>query len=236
MQLSKYKSFISFLALAFISQAFASSPFTDNQCLDGVFTTKVAHKAFPFGVTETKLEIEKKDCRLVVRHEKLRFLTKQWDVDVCRGPIHIKYGATSVEVIKRQGACKALDNEFCKMADELFKVLQDDGLIFAPGEKEDLAVAHGRVNCSYLLLKAYLEGANVFTRQEMYEGLLKKYSNSWESVVPAVVPGKSSVLLPDAVLTPQDVKPQASPSSTPVPEGTPSAQSVPTAAPERTDF
>ncbi|MBI2519340.1 MAG: hypothetical protein HYV97_02940 [Bdellovibrio sp.] len=231
MRLLKYKSIILFIALSFIVSAFASSPFTDNECLEGTFTTKVSHKAFPFGLTETKLEIEKKDCRIVVRHEKLRYLTKQWDVDVCRGPIHIKYGATSVEVVKRQGVCKTLNNEYCKMSDELFKVLQDDGLIFAPGEKEDLSSAHGRVNCTYLLLKSYLEGASVFARQESYEGLLKKFSNSWESVPPDVLTEKKGPSASSPV--PADQEPMT---STPTPTAKPEAEALPTAAPERADF
>ncbi|HAZ13976.1 MAG: hypothetical protein A2X86_17440 [Bdellovibrionales bacterium GWA2_49_15] len=236
MQLLKYKNVIWLIGLSLILPAFAGPPFTDNECLDGAFMTKVAHKAFPFGLTETKLEIEKKDCRIVVRHEKLRYLAKQWDVDVCRGPIHIKYGATSVEVIKRQGPCKALDNEFCKMADELFKVLQDDGLIFAPGEKEDLAAAHGRVNCSYLLMKAYLEGATVFNRQETFEGVLKKFSNSWESVPPEIVPEKNSIpVSPSVPVVQEPAKTQASPSA-PASGDTPSTEPLPTAAPQRADF
>ena len=237
MQSLKYKKLFCIISVLCFLPAFAATQFTDNQCLDAGFATKVAHKAFPLGLTETILEIEKKDCHLIVRHEKLKYLKKQWDVDVCRGPIHIKYGATSVEVIKRQGVCKNLDSDFCKMADELFRVLQDDGLIFAPGEKEDLGSAHGRVNCSYLLLKAYLEGANVFTRQEQYEGVLKKFSNSWDSVsagpAPVIVP-----VIP--VTTPTALAPTTSAVVSPTPSvlATPAAvESIPAAASEkRTDF
>ncbi len=232
MQLLKSKCLFLIAIMFFVLPTFGGTPFTDNQCLDSNFVAKVAHKAFPLGMTETILEIEKKDCRLIVRHEKLRFLKKQWDVDVCRGPIHIKYGATSVEVIKRQGVCRSLDTDFCKMADELFKVLQDDGLIFAPGEKEDLGTSHGRVNCSYLLLKAYLEGANVFARQEQYDGVLKKFVNSWESV-----PAETAPVTPIPV-QPQTQTQPVSPSATPTPavQTTPASESVPSPAPERADF
>ena len=96
-------------------------------------------------------------------------MKKKWKIDVCRGPVHIKSGATSVEVQKRpENGCldKNSKNDFCQSYTELMDRIQDDGLIFAEGEKEVLETARGKVFCSYLLLKSYLGDAKVLSRHQ----------------------------------------------------------------------
>ena len=41
---------------------------------------------------------------------------------------------------------------------------EDDGLIFAPGEKENLSTDHGRIYCVYQLLGGYLESGRIYSR------------------------------------------------------------------------
>ena len=145
----------------------------DNECLKSSYEVEVIHKGQPFGLLPVKLSISKKGCILNISHEKMRFFKKNWEVDVCREPVHIKNGRGAVEVLKKMGSCDASENtSFCNEQKELFKIIQDDGLIFAPGEKENLATDHGRVYCSYLLVKKYLKDSLVFNRGQDYSGAL----------------------------------------------------------------
>ena len=85
--------------------------------------------------------------------EKLKFIKKKWEVDVCREPIHIKYGAGTVDILKRKNRCPELGKtDFCESFVEMKEALLDDGLIFAKGEREDISSDHGRIYCSYLPL------------------------------------------------------------------------------------
>jgi hypothetical protein len=43
-------------------------------------------------------------------------------------------------------------------------VIQDDGLIFAEGDRDDLNSNHGKTYCTYLLLKKYLNDSVIFSR------------------------------------------------------------------------
>lgn len=171
MSLCKFKLFTIFLFLPLSLWA----QFSDMDCLNGNFETTVAHKGKPFGIHKVKLKIKKQGCEITISHEKLKFLKKQWLVDVCRGPIHIKYGTGSVEVYKKEGYCSETEKYkegFCYELKNLEAIIQDDGLIFAEGEKENLSSDHGKVYCAYLLLKQYLKKDTVFNRKNEYKNLL----------------------------------------------------------------
>ena len=146
----------------------------DQECIDSIFKTEIIHKAWPFGLTENRLSISKDKCVIVIDHVKLKFIKKKWTVDVCRGPIHIKSGINSHNVLKKDQECfhPDSDNEFCQELKQIRKTLQDDGLIFANGEKEDITSDHGRVYCTYLLMQTYLEDGMVLNRNESYESIL----------------------------------------------------------------
>lgn len=166
MHLFKFSLIISLFSLS----AFALN---DNECLKSNFEVEVSHKGQPFGLLPVKLTVNKKECILNIAHEKLRVFKKNWEVDVCREPVHIKSGRGAVEVLKKLGSCDSKDNtSFCSEQRNLFQVIQDDGLIFAPGEKENLATDHGKVYCSYLLVKKYLQDSLVFNRGQNYKGVL----------------------------------------------------------------
>ena len=147
----------------------------DKDCIDSIFKTEITHKGWPFGLTENRLIISKDKCVIVIDHEKLKFLKKKWTIDVCRGPVHIKTGINSHNVLKKDQECfhPEIENEFCQELKQTQKILQDDGLIFANGEKEDISSDHGQVYCSYLLLQTYLQDGMVLNRKESYENLLK---------------------------------------------------------------
>ena len=91
-------------------------------------------------------------------------------IDVCRGPVHIKKGAGTVDVIKKRINCsQSTKNEFCSEAKNLATIVQDDGLIFAKGIKEELESDHGKVFCSFLLLNKYLQDSVIFNNFDQYE-------------------------------------------------------------------
>ncbi len=147
--------------------------FSDTECLQATFETEVSHKGRPFGLVKNTLKVGKRGCEVEVFHHKLKFIKNNWIIDVCREPIHIKKAKGAIEVIKKTTSCEAKESPFCSQYDELKTVIQDDGLIFAKGEKENLQSDHGRIYCAYLLLKAYMGRGIVFSRLKKYENVLK---------------------------------------------------------------
>jgi hypothetical protein len=129
---------------------------------------KMIQKGPLFGLLKQEFEIDKKSCVLHVTHQK--YLPKEWYVDVCREPVHIKVtSATGVDVAKKERNCFNADksrdtSDFCSQLFDLMDVIQDDGLIFAEGDRDDLNSNHGKTYCTYLLLKKYLNESVVFSR------------------------------------------------------------------------
>ena len=168
MHLFRYKLLLMVFSLSI-------NAFDDNQCFTENFSVEVSHKGQPFGLLPVVLKVEKLDCDINIFHEKLKFKKNAWKIDVCRTPVHIKKGIGAVEVIKKNNSClKGSNEDFCQEFKEIERVIQDDGLIFAKGQKEVLETPHGKTYCAYLLLKKYLAESLVFTRGEDYAGVLKK--------------------------------------------------------------
>jgi hypothetical protein len=140
--------------------------FDRKSCLDSVYSTTIAHNGHPFGLTQNLINIEKDKCALKISTEKLKFLKKAWEIDVCRGPVHIKEGNNSVTVHKRMGDCGTMaePDAFCDNYKTIDLAIQDYGLIFAKGEKEDLYSDHGKVYCASQLLDEYLKVGTVLSR------------------------------------------------------------------------
>lgn len=139
--------------------------YSEAECLDANYETTISHKGFPFGLTQNKLEVTKERCVITIGHEKMKFIKDKWVIDVCREPVHMKKGVGAVEVIKREGICVAGGKDvFCGEYDRLKALIQDDGLIFAEGEKEDLGSDHGKVYCAFSLLQRYLAQGIVLSR------------------------------------------------------------------------
>lgn len=155
----------SLLFLGLSSFAFASS--MNEQCLNANYETVVSHKGQPFGLTEIKLTLDKQGCLIVVKHERYKFLKKEWLIDVCRAPVHIKSGAGAVNVLRRDGVCEEMSTlPFCVEMELIEKTIEDDGLIFAAGDKDMLSDDHGRVSCVARLLDLYLNYGQVMSRGE----------------------------------------------------------------------
>jgi len=197
MSLFNYKSVLLFLLVPHI----AFGGIDDMSCLKGNFQALVSHDGFPFGLTKNVLELSKSNCEITVKHEKLKFLKSKWLIDVCRAPVHIKAGSTSgIEVLKKERECstdsKSKNNEFCQTLVKMEKIIQDDGLIFAKGEKEDLSSEHGKIYCTYVLLRAYLRHDRVMSRTD--EKLSFNLENPVQSIYPSEKkPAKTESMISD---------------------------------------
>lgn len=220
MLLSKF-SFLIFLI------PFNVYAFTDMECLHSKFEVSVSHKGKPFGLTKNTISIKKDDCIINVSHEKLKFMKGSWKIDVCREPIHIKKTGNGVEVVKKTANCSKGSDAFCGELERITTNIQDDGLIFAEGEKESLTSDHGKIYCSYLLLKSYMERDIVFNRQKKYENILDP-SFAPKKVVPAEVVSPEKTGVEVEVI-------QKSSGSMPMDDGADVKTSVETGAGESTD-
>lgn len=181
MSLLKY----SFLLVFLIINADAS--FSDAQCLQSSFEVEVSHKGFPFGLLENRLKVEKEGCVIDIEHTKFKYYKRSWKIDVCRGPVHIKQTSAAVSVLKRSGECSARKDEFCKEYEMIKMLLQDDGLIFAEGEKDEISSDHGRIYCAFLLTNSYLDRGIVLDKNEDYhDTLVREFSHPAKKEGPAI--------------------------------------------------
>lgn len=139
-----------------------------NDCLMADFSITVNHKTAPLGLFKATLKVDKKGCEVQVYSKRYFVLTRKWLIDVCREPIHIKEGVSSFSVYKKSGEKCNLNvgkqSDYCESYHDLLEILEDDGLIFANGEKEILESDHGKIFCSYELVRDYLNDGEVFSR------------------------------------------------------------------------
>src|SRR5688572_18502402 len=107
-------SHVLLLVMGFLSSgnAHAVEVFSDDECMESSSKVLISHKGPPFGLTTNKIELDKKKCVMKIYYEKLKFLQSERVIDICRGPVHIKKGSSSIEVIKREGKCQRA--EFAK--------------------------------------------------------------------------------------------------------------------------
>ncbi len=196
-------SFILILTTLSLS-VFAQERFSSKSCLDANFSLTMNHRGILFGLLSQELTIDKKDCIIKVKHRK--YLTKEWIVDICREPVHIKTAAsTGVDVAKKVAPCHGEEparetENFCGQYNELMNFLQDDGLIFAEGDRDDITTNHGRTYCAYLLLKKYLDDSVLFSR---YTDVPNLFTGGIEPSFPAErVEKKEEVVVPASEATP----------------------------------
>lgn len=180
----------SILSLFIISSAFAQSRFSPKSCLDSTYKMKMIQKGPLFGLIKQEFVIDKKNCIVHISHKK--YLPKEWFVDVCREPVHIKVtSATGVDVAKKEAECMNVDktkdtSDFCSQYFDLTDVIQDDGLIFAEGDRDNLSSDHGKTYCTYLLLKKYLNESVVFSRYTEVPDIFTEKAK--DAPAPAAIP------------------------------------------------
>lgn len=169
-------SFLLFMALTSAWAQVAEAPlapqsktrFSPKACLDSGYKMSMVKKGALFGLMKHAFVINKSGCIINITHRK--YLPKEWIIDVCREPVHIKVtSATGVDVAKKENDCVKNDksrdtSDFCSQYFDLIDVIQDEGLIFATGDRDDLESDHGKTYCAYLLLKNYLVQGKVFSR------------------------------------------------------------------------
>lgn len=157
-------SLLIFITLSF--NTFALEKFSSRQCLDANFETDVKQGKKFFGLLKSNLEIKKDKCIIKIKYKNIT--EKEWLVDICRQPIHMKItSSVSQDVYKRDKGCEVNSkSEFCENWNELSDVIQDYGLIYAKGLREELSSSHGMTFCTFLLLKKHLEQGVLFSAFE----------------------------------------------------------------------
>lgn len=171
MQWLKYnKLFI----LVLISSNVYAIKFSSQECLNAKYKTEIQHKGKFFGLLENKLKIIKDKCLIEVKFKGI--LETTWKIDVCREPIHMKVTSKgSQDVYKREKKCEdKTKSDFCYYRKELLENLQDHGLIFADGQREDIKQPHGQTYCSFLLLQRYLDDGIIFSSFESPKNIYKE--------------------------------------------------------------
>lgn len=146
--------------------------FTGTECFQSSFDVSVSHKSSPFGLLNKTLTISKKECEIEVSHNEYKYHNRSWIVDICRDPVHIKSTTTSIDVYRKDGECHKTSNDFCDEYKTIRKIIEDDGLIFAEGAKNNLNDPHGRVFCASLLLNSYMKENGIFNRNGNYDSLM----------------------------------------------------------------
>jgi hypothetical protein len=158
----------SLLLVLTVTGAWAQSRFSPRSCLEASYNMRMVQKGPLFGLLTHEFNINKNNC--IIQVVQRRYFPKEWVVDVCREPVHIKVtAATGVDVAKKDTNCLKMDNSrdsgsFCTHYFGLMDVIQDDGLIFAEGDRDNLSSDHGKTYCAYLLLRKYLNEGVVFSR------------------------------------------------------------------------
>lgn len=162
------------LILVFFSfNSLKSSAFEDVNCLKGEFSAQIEKGIDPFGFLQEKLSITKKKCDILIELNKAKYIKNKWHVDICREPVHIKFGGSLQNVVKKSEVnCATAKSEYCEVLSDLKVALEDNGLIYGKGIREDLNSQHGKVYCTYLLLNQYLRNSIVFSYEKPIEVVL----------------------------------------------------------------
>ena len=144
--------------------------FNDSECLKGDFKTSVEKGIDPFGYLKEVLTITKAKCDITIEVSKAKYLRTKWHIDICREPIHIKFGKSLQDVTKKiTTTCNQRENDYCEIYSDIKTVLEDKGLIYGKGVRENLNSQHGKVYCSYLLINQYLGNNVVFSFERPIE-------------------------------------------------------------------
>lgn len=138
--------------------------FSSKECVDANFKFEITHPGKFFGLVKNSLSVKKSECEIEISYKKI--LKKSWKIDICREPVHIKIkDKGSVNVVKRGKGCEGgnFKEDYCQELESILEVIQDDGLIFAKGKRENITDQHGQAYCTFLLAKKYLSKGKVFS-------------------------------------------------------------------------
>lgn len=171
MQWFKYSFF---LVLAFTSLNSMANRFSSVECLNSSYKTEIKNEGKFFGLLKNQLNINKDKCQIEIKFKGI--LETIWNIDICREPIHMKVTSKgSQNVYKREKECTENDkSDYCYFRNELMENIQDQGLIFAQGQKEVLNDSHGQTYCSYLLIQRYVDDGYVFSSFDNPKNIYEK--------------------------------------------------------------
>ncbi len=160
--------------------------FTDQACLMQDFEVTITKSNNFLRFLMPTLTLKKAACELTVEQKRWRW-SKTWIIDVCRGPVHIKYQNFSNAAWMKKASCYGQEksDRFCRGYQQVMNLVQEDGLIYAPGERDDLSSDHGKTYCLYLLAKNYLDEGKIFSRQASYNPALTREQN-WGNATSAM--------------------------------------------------
>ncbi len=210
--MQSYKSKTLLLITLLFASLSSHAAFDLQACLDASNEISISHKVKPFGLLERSVSITKERCIIDVSSVSYKFMKSAWQIDVCRSPIHIKKTDGGVEVVKKEGSCQVSpSSEFCTEGKKLLQVIQDDGLIFASGEKSNLSDDHGKVNCVYLLLSQYMNDGRIFGDQASFGETTKNFETTQAVSTPtavAPVPVYKDPQNPELETTPSEAHPE----------------------------
>ena len=152
--------------------SFNSFALDEDACFKKSFNVALKRSVGPLGAGKRVTSIKKNDCEIVLNYQEFQYRKTNWLIDICREPIHIKKGTDSIEVIKRTSSCLSSKSPFCNEVNVLLSILQDEGLIFAKGGRDNLESDHGKVYCAFFLAKKYLNSDKAFNKGESLQNRL----------------------------------------------------------------
>lgn len=189
-----------YLCLIFSINTYAQEKFTSNECLQASFETSIKQGKKFFGLIKSNLEIKKDKCIIKIQYKNI--MEKEWVVDICRQPIHIKVTSTGTQSVYKRGEGVESTSEFLENWNELSDVIQDYGLIYAQGLREKLSSSHGMTYCTFLLVRKHLEDGVLFSTFEKTPDIYNQggcsiVSKKEEKMLP-VVEDKPSIMIEES--------------------------------------
>ena len=169
-----YRKFFSLCGISFIVFATSAMAFDDHACLMQDFSVSIKRPSKFLDFFTPTLTLTKSGCELTVE-QRWRW-AKTWVVDVCRGPIHIKFTQYRHAAWMKKESCfgQNKSDKFCSEYQKLMDLIQEEALLYAAGERDELQSDHGKTYCLYLLAQSYLGDGKLFSRHAAYNPPLSR--------------------------------------------------------------
>ena len=148
--------------------------FEDHACLMQDFSFAIKRPSRLLDFFTPTLTLTKNGCELTIE-QRWRW-AKTWVVDVCRGPVHIKFQQYRHVARMKKESCQGSSrpDKFCQEYQKLMDLIKEEGLLYAAGERDDLLSDHGKTYCLYLLANSYLGDGKLFSRHASYNPPLSR--------------------------------------------------------------
>jgi len=161
---------LSSLSFFLIGEVFASNLYKTSitrKCLELTDSIQLEIPMF-FNFLKHKLFLSKDRCVITVKNEKYFLSKKEWVIDICRVPVHIKMSGDAGRVVKKVKRCDPFlevqnKDDFCSQGDQVLKEISDLGLIYAQGERGDITSDHGKIACMHKLIYDYVINDVIFS-------------------------------------------------------------------------